>query len=76
MFEINPRFSGSTSIRAMVGFNEPDFFVRRYVFGDLVPVHFPYHHGVIMRELTETLLEISDEPSNATISNILSTGTV
>ena len=61
VFEINPRFSGSTSIRAMVGFNEPDFFVRRYVFGDPIPERFPYHHGVIMRELTETLLEISDE---------------
>ena len=62
VFEINPRFSGSTSIRAMVGFNEPDYFVRRYILGERIPAHFPYHHGVIMRELTETLLEISDEP--------------
>jgi len=62
VFEINPRFSGSTSIRAMVGFNEPDFFVRRYILGDRIPAHFPYRRGVIMRELTERLLEISDEP--------------
>jgi len=62
VFEINPRFSGSTSIRAMVGFNEPDFFVRRYILGDLIPEHFSYRRGVVMRELTETLIEISEDP--------------
>ena len=30
VFEINPRFSGTTSLRAMVGFNEPDSMIRRY----------------------------------------------
>ena len=62
VFEINPRFSGSTSIRAMVGFNEPDFFVRKYVLGDQIPAHFPYHRGIVMRELTEALLELSETP--------------
>ncbi|MCA9999947.1 MAG: ATP-grasp domain-containing protein, partial [Anaerolineales bacterium] len=31
VFEINPRFSGTTSLRAMVGFNEPDILVRRHL---------------------------------------------
>ena len=30
VFEINPRFSGTTSLRAMVEFNEPDFMISRY----------------------------------------------
>ena len=30
MFEINPRLSGSTSLRALVGFNEPDLLVKRF----------------------------------------------
>ena len=32
-FEINPRFSGTTSLRAMAGYNQPDTLVRRDVFG-------------------------------------------
>ncbi|MBT5873760.1 MAG: ATP-grasp domain-containing protein [Candidatus Latescibacteria bacterium] len=30
VFEINPRLSGSTSLRALVGFNEPDLLVKRF----------------------------------------------
>jgi carbamoyl-phosphate synthase large subunit len=30
IFEINPRFSGTSSIRAMLGFNEPDLLIRRH----------------------------------------------
>lgn len=33
-FEINPRFSGTTSARAFNGYNEPEFFIRKYVLGD------------------------------------------
>lgn len=32
-FEINPRFSGTTSARAMAGYNEPEFFIKKYVLG-------------------------------------------
>lgn len=30
VFEINPRLSGSTSLRALAGFNEPDLLVKRF----------------------------------------------
>jgi carbamoyl-phosphate synthase large subunit len=52
-FEINPRFSGTTSLRAMVGYNEPDVLIRRDVLGEAVGVHFPYRSAVIMRGLRE-----------------------
>lgn len=59
VFEINPRFSGTTSLRAMVGYNEPDVLVRRHLLGELIEPHFGYRHGVIMRSLSETLVESS-----------------
>jgi carbamoyl-phosphate synthase large subunit len=55
-FEINPRFSGTTSLRAMVGFNEPDLLVRKHVLGEPTPARFAYRTGVILRGLSETLL--------------------
>jgi carbamoyl-phosphate synthase large subunit len=56
IFEINPRFSGTTSLRAMVGFNEPDTLVRRHILGEKIPERFPYRSGIIMRGLSETLV--------------------
>ncbi|MBF0627493.1 MAG: ATP-grasp domain-containing protein [Magnetococcales bacterium] len=32
IFEVHPRFSGTTSIRADVGFNEPDLMIRNFLF--------------------------------------------
>lgn len=57
VFEINPRFSGTTSLRAMVGYNEPDILVRRHLLGAEITPHFAYRSGVIMRSLSETLVE-------------------
>jgi carbamoyl-phosphate synthase large subunit len=34
VFEVHPRFSGTTSIRADVGFNEPDVMIRHFVFDE------------------------------------------
>lgn len=34
-FEINPRFSGSTSARAANGWNAPEFYIRRYIMNDI-----------------------------------------
>ncbi len=34
IFEVHPRFSGTSSIRAMAGFNEPDILIRNFVFGE------------------------------------------
>lgn len=53
VFEINPRFSGTTSIRAMVGYNEPDILLRRHVFGETIPIDFSYEEALILRSLTE-----------------------
>ncbi|GFM38547.1 ATP-grasp domain-containing protein [Desulfovibrio psychrotolerans] len=56
VFEINPRFSGTTSLRALVGFNEPDCLIRRHVLNEDIPVRFAYNQGIVMRRLEETFL--------------------
>ncbi len=56
VFEINPRFSGTTSLRAMVGYNEPDVLIRRHVLGEEVHPFFPYGSGTIVRGLQECLI--------------------
>lgn len=53
VFEINPRFSGTTSIRAMVGYNEPGVLLCHHLMGEPVEVDFPYEEGVVLRELRE-----------------------
>lgn len=56
LFEINPRFSGTTSLRALAGFNEPDVLIRKHVLGEAIEPRFPYASGVIMRRLEESLV--------------------
>ena len=63
VFEINPRFSGTTSLRAMVGYNEPDVLVRRHVMGEKIKAHWPYREGMIVRSLAETLITDADVPT-------------
>jgi len=53
VFEINPRFSGTTSIRALAGFNEPDILIRKHILGESVTVRFRYTNGFVSRSLTE-----------------------
>jgi carbamoyl-phosphate synthase large subunit len=55
-FEINPRFSGTTSLRAMAGYNEPDILIRRDVFGERIPPRFLYKDMIILRGLKEQSL--------------------
>jgi len=57
VFEINPRFSGTTSLRAMVGYNEPDVLIRKYLFNESIEKHFPYKEGYIARGLDEIFIE-------------------
>ena len=33
VFEINPRFSGTTAFRAVAGLNEPDLYIQHYLYG-------------------------------------------
>lgn len=56
IFEINPRFSGTTSLRAMVGYNEPDALIRKYILHENIPVWFEYASGHIVRGLSETFI--------------------
>lgn len=53
VFEINPRFSGTTSLRAMVGYNEPDVLIRKHIFGESVDADFEYEEALILRGLVE-----------------------
>ena len=57
VFEINPRYSGTSSFRAMVGYNEPDIMIRKYLLGESIEPHFAYKEGYIMRGLDETFME-------------------
>lgn len=56
VFEINPRFSGTTSLRAMVGYNEPDILIRKHVLKEEISPRFSYQAGRIVRGLSEILL--------------------
>lgn len=60
VFEINPRFSGTTSIRAMVGFNEPDLLLRRHLLGEELEVRFGYESALVLRSLTEEIVANTD----------------
>jgi carbamoyl-phosphate synthase large subunit len=68
VFEINPRFSGTTSLRAIVGYNEPDVLIRKHVLGEAVTPHFGYDEGVIMRSLAESLIAEVDFPDAAELA--------
>lgn len=57
VFEINPRFSGTTSLRAMVGYNEPDLLIRRHVLGEAIQPAFRFEEGVIVRGLEERFVK-------------------
>ncbi|QNI75217.1 ATP-grasp domain-containing protein [Synechococcus sp. MVIR-18-1] len=56
VFEINPRFSGTTSLRAMVGYNEPDILIQKHIYGADIKTNFSYEEGNIIRSLVETRL--------------------
>jgi carbamoyl-phosphate synthase large subunit len=57
-FEINPRFSGTTSLRALAGYNEPDVLVRRDVLGEKIEPYFSYQDVLILRGLKENVISI------------------
>lgn len=55
-FEINPRFSASSYLRALAGFNEIDILIRHAQEG-AVPVIPPIRFGWYLRSLTEKFVE-------------------
>lgn len=48
--EINPRFSGTSAIRALLGFNEPDILIRKYLLGKKI-TKISYKKGLVLRDL-------------------------
>lgn len=55
-FEVNPRCSGTTGIRAYFGYNEPEMLLRHYVLGEALETPQP-RFGYAMRYWNEVFLE-------------------
>ena len=53
-FEINPRFSGTTYLRSMVGFNEPDMIMKYYLYNK-TPLQPKIPKRYISRDLFEEI---------------------
>lgn len=62
VFEINPRLSGTTSIRAMVGYNEPDILLRHHLLGEKIQPRFAYRSALVLRSLTEEIVSDREVP--------------
>ena len=58
-FEINPRFSGTTSPRSLVGLNEADIFCRYKLFGE-IPDNTNHKFGYVVRGLIEKYIDLDD----------------
>jgi len=57
VMEINPRFSGTTCMRAMLGYNEPDLLIRKLLFDEDIEKRFQYKtNGLILRGLQEKMI--------------------
>lgn len=56
VFEINPRYSGTTSLRAMAGHNEPDLMIRHHLLGEDIERNAPVDEVEIIRHLQETIV--------------------
>jgi len=57
-FEINPRFSGTTYMRALVGVNEPELYIRKHVLGETLPEHIMPRTGLVIRGLEERYMPL------------------
>lgn len=58
-FEINPRFSGTTGSRCLVGYNEPHMFTRYALFGE-IPKKIDYKEGYVMKDLQERYISLDE----------------
>lgn len=55
-FEINPRFSGTTYMRALAGVNEPDLLIRKYILEEDIPKNITAKEGLMLRGLEELFI--------------------
>ena len=58
-FEINPRFSASTYLRALAGFNEIDLLIKYFITG-YVPSQIHIKEGWYLRSLTESFVSAGE----------------
>ena len=56
VFEINPRYSGTSSMRAMVGFNEPELMIKYHYLNQEIERNFKFNEGFVLRGLEETFI--------------------
>ncbi len=60
VFEVHPRFSGTTSIRAAVGYNEPDVLIQNWLFG-VEPASVSYQTDVAaIRAFSHLIVPLAD----------------
>lgn len=59
VFEINPRFSGTESLRALAGYNAPDALIRKYVLGEEVD-RLSFKRGRASRGLANHFVALGD----------------
>jgi carbamoyl-phosphate synthase large subunit len=60
VFEINPRFSGTTSMRALAGYNEPDVLIRKHLLNESIEPSFAYREGLMLRGLEASFIDTSE----------------
>ncbi len=56
VFEINPRHSGTTSLRSMIGFNEPDLLIQRHLDHNEIEIDQQWPIVKIERTLVEQIV--------------------
>lgn len=58
-FEINPRFSGTTGGRALLGYNEPDILCRYRLWKE-IPEKIEHKFGYVLRDLSEKFIGFNE----------------
>lgn len=56
--EINPRLSGTTSLRAIVGYNEPANMIKQNVL--FKKVNYSYRTGIVLRSIMENKVDLHE----------------
>ena len=56
-FEFNARFSGTTSVRAKMGFNEPEFFIKNYLSKKIQNNSLKIKNGISFRYISEKFIK-------------------
>jgi len=56
VFEINPRYSGTSSMRALVGMNEPELMIKHHFLKEPISRNFPFKEGYVLRGLEESYI--------------------